>query len=58
VEEAIKLVKSKRDPDGKWTLEVWYAGEMPVDMGESVGLPSKWNTLRALRVLKWHSAGN
>jgi hypothetical protein len=58
VDEAIELVKSKRDPDGKWTLEVWYAGEMPVDMGESVGLPSKWNTLRALRVLKWHSAGN
>jgi hypothetical protein len=54
--EAIELVDSKRDPDGKWPLEVQYPGEMPVEMDEGEGLPSKWNTLRALRVLNWYSA--
>lgn len=56
VSEAIALVASKRDPDGRWLLEVQYPGEMPVEMNESEGLPSRWNTLRALRVLKWYSA--
>jgi len=30
---------------------------MPVEMDEGEGRPSRWNTLRALRVLTWHSAG-
>jgi hypothetical protein len=58
VDEAIELVVSTRDPDGRWPLEVRYPGEMPVEMDEGVGLPSKWNTLRALRVLNWYSAGH
>jgi hypothetical protein len=58
VDEATELVASKRDPDGSWPLEVRYPGEMPVEMDEGEGLPSKWNTLRALRVLNWYSAGD
>lgn len=58
VAEAIKLVESKRDSDGRWPLEVQYPGEMPVEMDEGEGKPSRWNTLRALRVLNWYSAGN
>lgn len=54
--EAIELVKSKRDNDGRWRLEVRHPGEMPVEMDESEGQPSRWNTLRALRVLDWYSA--
>jgi hypothetical protein len=54
VAEAIDLVASKRDGDGRWPLEVQYPGEMPVEKGE--GRPSRWNTLRALRVLNWYSA--
>ena len=57
MDEAIDLVLSRRDPDGRWPLEVQYPGEMPVEMDEGVGLPSKWNTLRALRVLNWYSEG-
>jgi hypothetical protein len=51
--EAVALVESKRDSDGTWALEVRYPGVMPVEMGEVEGQPSRWNTLRAMRVLKW-----
>ena len=44
--------------DGRWPLEVRYPGEMPVELDEGEGKPSRWNTLRALRVLHWYSAGN
>jgi hypothetical protein len=57
VTEAIDLVAAKRDDDGRWLLETRYPGEMPVEMDEGEGRPSRWNTLRALRVLNWYSAG-
>lgn len=53
VDEAVALLLSKRDADGRWPLEVIYPGAMPIALGEAVGHPSRWNTLRALRVLKW-----
>ena len=56
VVEAIDLVASKRDHDGRWPLEVQYHGQMPVATDEGEGRPSRWNTLRALRVLDWYSA--
>lgn len=56
VTEAIDLVASKRDRDGRWPLETQYPGEMPVKTDEGEGRPSWWNTLRALRVLNWYSA--
>jgi len=58
VGEAIDLVASKRDGDGRWPLESRHAGEMPVETDEGEGRPSRWNTLRALRVLNWYSAGD
>lgn len=57
VAEAIDVVVSKRDGDGRWLLDTQYPGEMPVDMNEGEGQPSRWNTLRALRVLSWYAAG-
>jgi hypothetical protein len=56
VAEAIDLVASKRDDDGRWPLETRYPGKMPVETDEGEGRPSRWNTLRALRVLDWYSA--
>jgi hypothetical protein len=56
VAEAIDLVASKRDDDGRWPLETQYLGKMPVETDEGEGRPSRWNTLRALRVLGWYSA--
>ncbi|HEV2458313.1 MAG TPA: hypothetical protein VGS80_08095, partial [Ktedonobacterales bacterium] len=56
VAEAIELVALKRDGDGRWPLETHYPGTMPVETDESVGRPSRWITLRALRVLDWYAA--
>jgi hypothetical protein len=56
VAEAIELVQSKRDPAGRWPLETQYPGTMPVELDEGEGRPSRWNTLRALRVLAWYSS--
>lgn len=56
VDEAIDLIISKRMSDGRWLLDVCYPGQMPVELDEGEGQPSKWNTLRTLRVLKWSSA--
>ncbi|HSY82527.1 MAG TPA: hypothetical protein VK807_12225 [Gemmatimonadaceae bacterium] len=58
VAEAIELVVSKREVDGRWLLGSRYPGVMLVDMDEGQGRPSRWNTLRALRVLHWSSAAN
>src|SRR6266436_683794 len=55
VAEAIELVVSKREVDGRWLLETRYPGVMPVETDEGQGRPSRWNTLRALRVLNWSS---
>ena len=56
VAEAIELVASKCYGDGRWPLETRHPGRMPVETDEGEGRPSRWNTLRALRVLDWYSA--
>ena len=56
VTEAIELVESKRDSDGRWPLENQHPGTMAVELDEGEGRPSRWITLRALRVLDWYSA--
>jgi hypothetical protein len=48
---ALELVISKQDKQGRWMLEYSYNGKTWVDI-EKKGQPSKWVTLRALRVLK------
>ena len=50
--DGIDLVHSKRGSDGRWTLEHRYKARDWFQM-ETVGRPSRWNTLRALRVLDW-----
>jgi hypothetical protein len=52
--EAIELVASKRDGDGRWLLETRYPGVMPIETDEGEGRPSRWNTLHARRVLRWY----
>ena len=51
LKKAIDLVLSKRDAEGRWLLKHSLNGKMWIDF-ESKGKPSKWVTLRALRVLK------
>ncbi len=55
--EAIEVMASKRDADGRWPLEARYPGVMPIEIDAGEGQPSRWNTLRALRVLNWYSGG-
>jgi hypothetical protein len=51
--EAIDIVRSKRGADGRWPLENPHPGELHVALDEGEGKPSRWNTLRAMRVLDW-----
>jgi hypothetical protein len=55
VAEAIDLVESKQDREGRWRLDVQYPGQMLVEINEGESEPSRWITLRALRVLNWYS---
>lgn len=52
--EAIELVEAKRDSDGRWPLEHRHPGSTYFDMDDGEGSPSRWNTLRAMRVLRWY----
>ncbi len=51
--EAIELVRSKRDADDRWLLDSSHEGDLHFAMDEGDGKPSRWNTLRAMRVLRW-----
>jgi hypothetical protein len=50
--EAIELVRRKRRKDGRWLLENVHRGQTYFAL-ERPGGPSRWNTLRARRVLAW-----
>ena len=51
--EAIDLVRHKRGEDDRWDLEHTHEGQGFVTMDDGDGRPSRWNTLRAMRVLRW-----
>jgi hypothetical protein len=53
VAEAIGVVEGNRGPDGRWPLQNVHEGEAHFLMEEGEGKPSRWNTLRAMRVLDW-----
>jgi hypothetical protein len=52
--DAVHVIESRRQADGRWLLDRAYDEALAVPFGESVGEPSRWNTLRALRVLRWY----
>ncbi len=53
IDEAVQVVRSKRQPDGTWLLENTHPGRVHFGLEDGDGRPSRWNTLRALRVLRW-----
>jgi hypothetical protein len=55
--EAVEVVRSKRQPDGRWLLDRIHPGRVHFDLEGGVGARSRWNTLRALRVLDWWDRG-
>jgi hypothetical protein len=54
--EAVEVVRDKQQPDGTWLLENTHPGLIHFEMEEGDGKPSRWTTLRALRVLRWYDA--
>ena len=48
---AIDVLKSKRNNEGSWNMQAAHPGQVHVNM-EKAGKPSRWNTLRVLRVMK------
>lgn len=53
MDDAIEVLLKKRGKDGRWSLPSPYPGQTHFEM-EKAGRPSRWNTLRALRVLKYY----
>jgi hypothetical protein len=54
VDEAVAVVRDRGQPDGTWLLENTHPGAVYFPLEDGDGRPSRWNTLRALRVLAWH----
>jgi hypothetical protein len=54
--EAIDIAQNAQDDDGRWPLHNCYRGKTYFEL-ERKGAPSRWNTLRAMRVLKWWGDG-
>jgi hypothetical protein len=54
--DAIEIVRSKRGDDDRWDLDRIHPGRVHFHLEPDVGAPSRWNTLRALRVLQWWDA--
>jgi hypothetical protein len=54
LQDAVEAMNNRRRNDGTWPVQHKYPGKVFFDM-EKVGGSSRWNTLRALRVLKWWS---
>ena len=52
--DAIAVLRSKQQPDGTWLLENTHPGTVHFALEDGDGRPSRWNTLRALRVLRWY----
>lgn len=55
VDEAIEVVMERRHQNGRWPLNILHPEYIPLEMETEVGRASRWNTLRALRVLRWYN---
>jgi hypothetical protein len=55
VREAVEIVMQRRHQNGRWPLNLLHPEYIPVEMETAVSSASRWNTLRALRVLRWYS---
>jgi hypothetical protein len=55
VRDAIETVIERRHQNGRWPLNLLHPEYIPLEMETAVGRASRWNTLRALRVLRWYN---
>ena len=54
VDDAVHIVERRRQPDGRWLLDDSHDEALAIPFDETAGEPSRWITLRALRVLRWY----
>jgi hypothetical protein len=52
--EAVRVVEDRRRKDGRWLLDRTHDEALAFPFPEALGEPSRWNTLRALRVLRFY----
>jgi hypothetical protein len=55
VSDAIEVVIERRHQNGRWPLNLLHPEHIPLEMETGVGRASRWNTMRALRVLHWYN---
>ena len=55
IREAIEVIIGRRHQNGRWPLNLLHSERIPLEMETAVGTASRWNTLRALRVLRWYN---
>src|SRR5205807_3426690 len=56
VSDAIEIVIERRHQNGRWPLNLLHPERIPLEMETTVASASRWNTLRALRVLRWYNS--
>jgi hypothetical protein len=56
VRDAVETVIERRHQNGRWPLNLLHPELIPLEMETGVGRASRWNTLRALRVLRWYNS--
>ncbi len=54
VSEAVGIVIERRHQNGRWPLNLLHPEYIPLEMETGIGRASRWNTLRAMRVLRWY----
>ncbi|HEU4642587.1 MAG TPA: hypothetical protein VFS44_09040 [Gemmatimonadaceae bacterium] len=57
VDEAIAIVRERRQGDGRWPLDVRHRRTLHEELAGPVGAPNRWITLRAMRVVDWYARG-
>jgi hypothetical protein len=55
VRQAMEIVVERRHQNGRWPLNLLHPEFVPLDMETAIGSASRWNTLRALRVMRWYA---
>jgi hypothetical protein len=58
VRDAIEIVKQRGHQNGRWPMNLIHPERIPVEMETEVARASRWNTLRALRVLRWYEGSS
>jgi hypothetical protein len=56
VHEAVEIVAERRHQNGRWPINLLHPEYIPLEMETAVGSASRWNSLRALRVLRWYGS--